>query len=103
MPADESMFVSAPVPVSQRIKNRLNEAGASFFASDNISEWIREGEMDELIDELESKFGAVLNSLIIDTDNDPNSMGTGRRLAKMYVKELMVGRYTPSPAQNAAG
>jgi len=43
----------------------------------------------------------VLDSLLIDLYNDPNSMGTARRLAKMYVNEIMSGRYDPAPNATA--
>jgi GTP cyclohydrolase I len=33
----------------------------------------------------------------IDTENDPNSKDTAKRLAKMYVYELMAGRFEPAP------
>jgi GTP cyclohydrolase IA len=83
--------------ISEKIRQRIRSAGASFKANDNISEYIQTGETDQLIDELHARFDAVLDSLIIDRANDPNSQDTGRRLAKMYVKELMSGRYTPPP------
>jgi GTP cyclohydrolase IA len=83
--------------VSDKIRQRIKAAGASFNANDNISAYIEPGETDQLIDELNARFDAVLDSLIIDRENDPNSHDTGRRLAKMYVKELMVGRYTAPP------
>jgi GTP cyclohydrolase I len=35
--------------------------------------------------------------LLIDRENDPNSKGTARRLAKMYFNEIMSGRYDPLP------
>jgi len=54
-----------------------------------------------LIEELVPKFEAVLDGLIIDRYNDPNSMDTGRRLAKMYINELMSGRYNPMPNATA--
>jgi GTP cyclohydrolase I len=83
--------------ISDTIRQRIKAAGASFNANDNISAYIEPGETDQLIDELNARFDAVLDSLIIDRENDPNSHDTGRRLAKMYVKELMVGRYTAPP------
>ena len=46
-------------------------------------------------------FEAVLDGLVIDIENDPNSMDTGRRLAKMYINELMAGRYDPMPNATA--
>ena len=86
---------------SQKIRQRLHNAGARYWAGDNISEYIEPGEKDELIDELTLKFNSVLDSLVIDTENDPNSIDTGRRLAKMYVNEIMAGRYNPRPSATA--
>lgn len=39
----------------------------------------------------------LLDSLLIDTQNDPNTMETAKRMAKMYVEEALRGRYTPCP------
>lgn len=86
---------------SEKIKQRIEAAGSRFWASDNISEFIQEGELNELIDELTGQFENVLDSLVIDKSTDPNSMDTGRRLAKMYVNELMRGRYYPKPNATA--
>ena len=86
---------------SKRIKQRIEDAGGRYWAGDNISEYIKEGELTELIDELTVKFEDVLDGLVIDRKNDPNSMDTGRRLAKMYIKELMQGRYFPMPDATA--
>ena len=83
--------------ISEVIKARLKNASKRFFASDNISQFIYPDEKQHLIDEITEKFEGVLSSLIIDTDNDPNSQDTARRLAKMYVNEIMAGRYEPSP------
>ena len=86
---------------SKKIKARLKEAGKRFWAGDNISNFIEEGEKQQLVDELAPKFEAVLQGLVIDTENDPNSNGTGKRLAKMYINELMAGRYEPIPTATA--
>ena len=86
---------------SEEIRERINAAGARYWAGDNISQYINEGEKDKLIDELTVKFEDVLDSLLIDRHTDPNSMDTGRRLAKMYVNELMAGRYDPAPSATA--
>ena len=83
--------------ISDTIRQRIKAAGASFNANDNISAYIEPGETEQLIEELNARFDAVLDSLIIDRENDPNSHDTGRRLAKMYVRELMSGRYTAPP------
>lgn len=85
-------------PVSARIRKRIQTTtDGRFFASDNIAEFIEEGEKAELIDELTEKFHAVLESLVIDVEKDPNSAETGRRLAKMYINEIMSGRYDAKP------
>jgi GTP cyclohydrolase I len=83
--------------VSDTIIKRLKDNNVRFHADDNISNYISEDERKELIDELEDKFEDVLRSLIIDTATDPNSQGTARRLAKMYINELMSGRYFSDP------
>jgi GTP cyclohydrolase I len=83
--------------VSDKIKQRLEIDGKKYYASDNISKYIQAGETAELIEEVEVAFEQVLQSLIIDTKNDPNSMGTAHRLAKMYINEIMGGRYLPDP------
>ncbi len=87
--------------ISKVIKQRIEDAGARYWAGDNISQFISKDEKKLLIDELTEKFEAVLDSLIIDRANDPNSMETGRRLAKMYINELMQGRYDPKPNATA--
>lgn len=83
--------------ISTRIQNRILEKGNRFNSNDNISEFIKEGELDELIKETADSFQEVLKSLVIDVDNDPNSKDTAHRLAKMYINETMGGRYHPPP------
>ena len=87
--------------VSELIKERINDDKARFWAGDNISKYLEPGDKEKLIDELTPKFESVLDSLIIDIKTDPNSMDTGRRLAKMYINELMSGRYDPIPNATA--
>ncbi len=86
---------------SNKIKTKLKEAGKRFWAGDNISDYMEDGDKQALIDELTPKFEAVLDGLVIDIENDPNSNNTGRRLAKMYINELMSGRYEAMPAATA--
>ena len=83
--------------VSKTITDRIKASGDRYWASDNISQHIQEGEHQPLIEEITEKFEGVLDSLIIDRFTDPNSEGTARRLAKMYVNEIMSGRYDPMP------
>ena len=83
--------------VSEIIKQRIKADKAQFKASDNISKYVYDNELPVLVEEVKWKFQKVLDSLIIDTENDPNSKDTAKRLAKMYVYELMSGRYEPMP------
>ena len=87
--------------ISTQIKQRIKAAGGRFNSNDNISEFIKNGEIDLLISEVEDKFRGVLESLVIDTANDPNSFDTPKRLAKMYINELMQGRYYPMPGSTS--
>jgi GTP cyclohydrolase I len=88
-------------PLSQVIRDRLNHDNKRFWAGDNISEYISDVEKDTLINEATVAFEGVLDSLLVDRSNDPNSQGTARRLAKMYYNEIMAGRYEPSPNATA--
>jgi|TARA_B110000858_G_scaffold175261_1_gene208528 GTP cyclohydrolase I len=86
---------------SEIVINRLQENKIRYWAGDNISDHLEEGDKERLIDEAASAFEGVLDSLVIDRHNDPNSMETGRRLAKMYFNELMAGRYDVKPNATA--
>jgi GTP cyclohydrolase I len=59
---------------SDKIRERINAAGARYWAGDNISKYIQEGEKELLINELTLKFEGVLDSLLIDRNTDPNLM-----------------------------
>jgi GTP cyclohydrolase IA len=102
-----ALSVVADLPVSARIRNRLRARRLQFLANDNIAEAIEPGEMEALQDEVAEKMKAVLESLVIDVDNDHNTQDTARRVAKMYLNEVFRGRYSPSPAvtefPNASG
>jgi GTP cyclohydrolase I len=86
---------------SEEVKARLVQADMRYWAGDNISAVLEEGDKEQLIDEATIAFESVLDTLIIDRYNDPNSQGTARRLAKMYYNEIMAGRYDPMPAATA--
>ena len=85
------------VPVSVKIRERLAKARARFHANDNIARFIEPGEIDALKAEVEGKLLDVLNSLVIDTDNDHNTRETARRVARMYLTEVFRGRYMTAP------
>ena len=85
----------------EQIKARLQDANIRHWAGDNISQVLHKGDKEELIEEATVAFQGVLDTLIIDQVNDPNSKGTAKRLAKMYFNELMAGRYDPAPPATA--
>jgi GTP cyclohydrolase I len=87
--------------ISKIIRERIDAAGDRYWAGDNISQHMSDDDRDLLVNELTEKFEGVLDSLIIDRANDPNSLGTAHRLAKMYVYEIMAGRYDPAPCATA--
>ncbi len=83
--------------VSEQLIAEMRKDGKRFWASDNVAEYITEDVKDALIEELTDRFEGVLDTLLIDRLQDPNSQGTARRLAKMYVNETMRGRYERMP------
>jgi GTP cyclohydrolase IA len=85
------------LPISTRIRQRVEAAGRRYHANDNIAEFIQAGELDALLDEVSGKFAGVLESLVIDTKNDHNTQDTARRVAKMYLMEVFRGRYVAPP------
>ena len=92
LPADD-----AGTPMSVKIRERILAARKRFNANDNISEFIQPGELDHLLDEVSAKMQTVLDSMVIDTQNDHNTQDTARRVAKMYLKEVFKGRYVEGP------
>lgn len=90
-PADEG------VPVSVKIRERIQAARKRFHSNDNIAEFIEPGELELLLDEVERKMQGVLDSMVIDTASDHNTSDTARRVAKMYLNEVFRGRYVKPP------
>ena len=84
-------------PVSVKIRERLVQSRKRFHANDNISAFIEPGELEKLLDEVELKMQGVLDSLVIDTEQDHNTNNTARRVAKMYLNEVFKGRYLEAP------
>ncbi len=85
-------------PLSVKIRERIVSARRRFNANDNIADFIEPGELEQLLDEVELKMRGVLQSLVIDTENDHNTQDTARRVAKMYIQEVFKGRYVKAPA-----
>lgn len=92
----ESPEVSG-LPISARIRSRLEQANHRYNANDNISTFLNEGDVDLLKAEVEAKMAEVLKSLVINTETDHNTAETAKRVAKMYLTEVFKGRYEPMP------
>ena len=87
--------------LSAVLRDRMKSQGKRFWAGDNVSDYVNESDKEHLINEATDAFERVLDTLLIDRENDPNSRGTARRLAKMYYNEIMAGRYEPAPDATA--
>ena len=87
----------AALSASERIRYRIVSAQQRYHANDNIAAHVREGELDELRDEVAAKMQEVLKALVMDTESDHNTQETAQRVAKMYVNEVFRGRYQPMP------
>jgi GTP cyclohydrolase I len=87
--------------LSQALRQTMKSDNKRFWAGDNISDYVNDHNKEQLIDEATEAFEQVLDTLLIDRENDPNSKGTARRLAKMYYNEIMAGRYEQAPDATA--
>jgi GTP cyclohydrolase I len=87
--------------LADAIRFKMKRDKKRYWAGDNISEYVTDEHKERLIDEATEAFEKVLDTLLIDRENDPNSKGTAERLAKMYFNEIMSGRYEPAPNATA--
>ena len=84
-------------PISKTIKKRIELENGNYFANDNIADFIHDGELEVLQEEVTEKIQSLLESLIIDTKYDHNTIETAQRVAKMYLNEVFKGRYHKQP------
>ena len=54
---------------SDEIKKRIKADKGRFWAGDNVSKYLEEGDKQKLIEELAPKFDSVIDSLVIDREN----------------------------------
>ena len=98
MSPDNSIQRSVYDPdVASRIISRLTTTNIPFTANDNIAAFLKPHERDELLVDVQTKVADLLRSLIIDTQNDPNTKESAYRIAKMFVNETLRGRYELPP------
>jgi GTP cyclohydrolase I len=79
------------------VQNRAKSAGRSYRANDNISDILKPGDLAKIESDVERAAIALLDALVIDTENDHNTRGTAKRIAHMFVHEVFAGRYQPAP------
>ena len=111
IPLEKKVYVKAGDMMSDKgyeeayladaIRFKMKRDGKRFWAGDNISDYVDEAKKEQLINDAAEAFETVLDRLLIDRENDPNSKGTAKRLAKMYFNEIMEGRYVPAPDATA--
>lgn len=82
---------------SEIIKQRIKALGGSYFANDNIAEFLTIQDKELLQEEVEERMQEVLEALVIDTQNDHNTKETAKRVAKMFMQEVFKGRYEEMP------
>ena len=87
--------------LADAIRFKMKRDKKRFWANDNISDYLSDEDKETLIAEATVAFEQVLQTLLIDTETDPSSRGTAKRLAKMYINEVMSGRYDPAPDATA--
>jgi len=95
--AEEGAPLGAADGVAARIRRRLQAAGKRFHANDNIHDFVEPGELDAMQAEVAQRMRGVLEALVIDIESDHNTQDTAKRVAKMYVREIFGGRYSPMP------
>jgi GTP cyclohydrolase I len=75
----------------------LAELGVPHAANDNIADHLSPKQMAHMEADVRLAITHLLSALAIDTEHDPNTKETAKRVAKMLVRELYWGRYTPRP------
>ena len=98
---DEGGYQDHEMNLADSIRRQMKRDKKRFWAGDNISDYVDDYRKQILINEATVAFESVLDALLIDRENDPNSKGTAHRLAKMYYNEIMGGRYDPAPSATA--
>lgn len=74
-----------------------NDQKQPVFANNHVGT-LTPAERETMLTEVTLYFGQILRAMRVDLNNDPNSKGTPRRVARMFVDELFAGRFTEPPA-----
>jgi len=78
--------------------DRIKAANVRMRANDNLSsEFLEPWSMQRLETDVGMAVAALLKALCIDINEDHNTENTAQRVAKMFVREVMRGRFEPPP------
>jgi GTP cyclohydrolase IA len=75
---------------------KIRATGQRMRANDTIAK-LEDWDVQQMEDDVAMAVATLLKALCIDITEDHNTRGTPRRVAKMFVREVMRGRYTPAP------
>ena len=76
----------------------IKNQGISCFANQNISEiGLNATQLNSMEKTISTHFRMIMEALLIDVSNDPNTQDTPDRVAKMMVREIFKGRFEPRP------
>lgn len=83
--------------ISQKIIDRIKREKGQFKSSDNVSKYLEEDDLGAIEQEVKIHFEELLRSLIIDVDNDIHTKETAKRMAHLFIHEILRGRYQNPP------
>lgn len=82
---------------ANELQKLIKKSQESKLAFSNQTVSVNEADKANMIMDLEKHFKEIMKVLRIDYENDPNSKDTPKRLSKMLINELFVGRYSKEP------
>lgn len=80
-----------------KLYEKLVNDGVDFYSNKNISSYVDENDIECMEENVYLNVKQLLQSLLIDIENDHNTQETAKRVAKMLVHETFSGRYLPKP------
>lgn len=97
---DKNELINRDNPSFQKvmqITKKLQSEGVNFNANQNISKYVNTENLEVMKECLTEIFSAMLELMLLDNKNDPHLIDTHRRIARMYVDEILIGRFKPEP------
>jgi GTP cyclohydrolase IA len=82
----------------QKILQKLRKDNVDFSAIQNIEKYITLEDLKMMENSLKELYDIILDFLLLDTKKDYNLIETSKRISKMYIREILKGRYTPMPS-----